>query len=469
MSTQGRSPGWGRARGQGLLAFSLAALLVAGGAAARRAGPAGAPPAAPPATRSGQWLCPHGGGSGWEAMIALANPGTQDVWARLTPLSEGKPGAPIEVTVPAGAQVLEPVPADSASSATYVEIFGGWASTGWLLRAASPAIGLGAEPCAPDGSTTWYAAEPTTQKGEAATLVVMNPFARVAVFDVVLYQPDQAPYRDPDWSDVQLKPGSSKALRIDRKVPGKDVVGAVVLAKDGRVAVATLGVTEGGGVRSALAATAASSIWSLGTALGTGQSSLLVFAPGADAVRFGAVLRSENAPQAAGGLVDVRQIALTTMMYPVITDAPSGIDMTVAQGPPVVAALRSDGQSTDDAATGGLTRPATAWVVPPTVWGSPSVPALVVSNPGDAPVQVTLRLLSEEGAGAEPITLDLPAGTTLQVPAAFLEAEPHASVLVLASGPVVAFGVSTSGGKQAIADYAIAAGVPIPAWAIPTG
>lgn len=455
-----------RRRGQGLVAIVLVGLAVAGAIVAVRLGAAPAPTGPVPSARSGEWLCPHGGGKGWTAQVVLANPGAATVQVRITSLADdAKPTTPLTVDIPAGATLARDVPATSTTSATYVEVFGGWVAASWLVRGAEPAIGLGAEACASAGGDRWVTTESTTQEGETASLIVMNPYASGAVFDVTLYQPDEPPLRDPDWASLELRPGRSLALRLDQKVAGKDAVAAVVEVRSGRVGVATLGATEGGGVRSVLGVPAASSSWSVGTQWGTGQSSLVIFVPGEDAVRFGATLRSQRPPQVAGGLVDVRQSSLSTQAYPVSTDGPSVIEVRSVDDATVVVALRSQGESDDDAATTGLVAPATAWVVGPTVAGSPSYAGTIVVNPTDAPAEVTLQALGKEGP-EDPLVLTLPAGGTARIGEGFRNADPTAAVLVTASSPVVAFGASTSAGTFGLSLYAVLGGVPIPDWVL---
>ncbi|HEX6844973.1 MAG TPA: DUF5719 family protein [Actinomycetota bacterium] len=457
-----------RRRGQGLLALVLVALALVGASAAARLGPASPTSGGEPTVRSGEWLCPHGGGEGWTAEVVVTNPGDRPVQARVSALGpDAKPEEPVTLTVAAGAQLRREVPAAGPDSATYVEVFGGWASASWLLRAAEPDVGLGAEACAPAGAQRWLTTESTTQEGEHAFLVVMNPYASGAVFDVTLHQPDEPPLRDPDWSDIELRAGRATALRLDAKVVGKDTVAAIVDVRAGRVAVATLGVTEGGGVRSVLGATAEADTWATGTAWGTGQARILVLVPGENAVRFGAVLRSSRAPQTAGGLVDVRQTSLSTQAYPVIADGPSSIEVQTADGALVVAALRADGQSDDDAATAGASRASTAWIVPPTVGDEPAFSDLILANPGEAPIDATLTLLGVDGPGATR-TVTVPAGGTATVDEDFREADPRASVLVLGEGPLFATAAATSGGVRGLSLYALASGTPIPAWAVPS-
>lgn len=456
-----------RSPGQGVLAVVVAAVVVAGGVAAERRGPGSPAPASPGEAVSSTWLCPHGGGPGWTGTIALANPGTASVHVRLTSLSDRAPGAPTDLTVPAGGEVLQDVPATSRASATYVEAFGGWIGAGWQVRAADPEIGLGAEPCAPSAARTWYAPESTTQRGQKAFLVVMNPYAVDAVFSVALFSPDLPPLRDTEWSDIVLPAGRSVALRVDQKIVDEDAVGAQLDTKVGRVVVATLGVTDGGGVRSVLGTTAPTGAAFLPTAAGAGQSSLVMFVPGEQGLRFGATQLSKEPPQPAGALTEVQQPGQSAATYPIITAGPSSVDV-LGQGPTLfVAALRAEGQSDDDAATGGAVAAAPTWVVMPTVAEEPSFPGLVVANPGNEDVTVTLRLLTPDGTAGGTTTFALAPSHAVGVPSAFLDTSPRASVVVSATGDVVALGGATSSGIRGLSLYALAIGIPVPDGAFP--
>lgn len=450
-------------RGWGIVAIAVAAALAVAGLAAERIGPATPAAATAGTAASSIWICPHGGGRGWSATLALANPGPAAVRARITGLSAGPPDGSQTVTVEAGTEVLVPIEAVAEESATSVEVFGGWIAAGWMLVAGEPDVGMSAEACAPAAGSTWYTTEPSSESGERAMLVVANPFAAAAVFDVVLFSPDNPPLRDPDLSDLVLKGGRSMALPISRKIVGEAAVGAVVQAKVGRLAVGTLSVTQGGGVRGALGTTTPAATWYLPTAGGAGQSTLVTFVPDERGLRFGARLLSEREPQAAGDLVDAQQHGASTQVSPVITEGPSSIVVAAFGEGSIVAAQRAAGQSVDDAATGGTTAPWPTWVIVPTVVSETSVPAIVVANPGSAPVTVTLRLLPPEGegAGAE-VSFEIDPSMVAGAPSGFLEGSPQAAVLVEASGPVVAAGASTSGGRSGLTLFAISTGAVVP-------
>jgi len=458
-----------RAGGRGVLALVLAALAVAGAVAADRLGPAtpGAPPATDMAT-SGVWLCPHGGGSGWSGTIAIANPGANAVDVRLTPIGSGAPGAPIEVAVPAGREVLQEVPATQRASATYVESFGGWVGVGWQVSTTGKEVGLGAEPCAPGPSTTWYMTDAATGQGHQAFLVLMNPFAQQAVYDVTLYQPGRPPARPEAWTGAVLAGGRSVALDLDKQVLGRDPVGVEVDVSKGKIAAGSLGVTSTGGVTSVVGAPALSSTWYLPVGAGVGQSSVAVLVPEDDGALFSGTLLSSQPAQAAGNLTEVQQSGRSTAAYQVLTTGAAAVQLTTQQDVPILAALRSAGRSVDDAATGGVPAPAPVWLVPPTVRGDPALPGLVIVNPGTDAVEVTLRLLPEGKADAgEPVTFSVPGQHAIAAPATFLAKDPMGAVLVRATGDVVALGASTSEGKHGLTMYGLAAGVPVPAVALP--
>lgn len=450
-------------KGWGLVAVVVAGGLALGGMAADRVGPATPSDGPVPSAVSSVWVCPHGGGEGWEGWIALANPGDAPVRARLSGLTSSPRNGSRSVTVPPGSEVLQPVEAGLPESATVVEVFGGWLAVGWLVRADDPDTGISAEPCSDAVGATWYTTESTSEDGERATLVVANPFAAPAVFDVVLFSPDNPPLRDPDWSDLVLRGGRSMALEISRKVVGEEAVAAVVQAKVGRIAVGTLGVTTDGGVRGVLGTMTPASTWYLPAGGGSGQSSLVTFVPEDQGVRFGARLLGEEGPQAAGDLVEAQQQGASTRVSPVVVQGPASIVAAASADRTFVTAQRAAGQSADDAATGGTAVAWPAWVVLPTVAVEPSFPGLVVSNPGAEIVTVTLRLLPPEGEGSpEEITFQVEPSSSGGAPEGFLERSPQAAVLVTADAPVIAAGASTSSGVRGLSWYAISLGVPVP-------
>jgi hypothetical protein len=97
----------------------------------------------------------------------------------------------------------------------------------------------------------------------------------------------------------------------------------------------------------------------------------------------------------------------------------------------------------------------------PAVFGAPSHPGLVLANPGTAPAEVTLTVLAP--GVATPVTVTVPPRSTVLAPQAFVEAASEVAVLAVAgSGTFVPGAVSSSLGREGLATYAAALGIPVP-------
>ncbi|MEO8423717.1 MAG: DUF5719 family protein [Actinomycetota bacterium] len=455
-----------RGRGQGLLALAVLLVVVGGGFAFQRGVGVATPPQAVAATSSsGAWFCPHGGGpKEWKATLFLANPGEAPVAARVTSISARKPGNPRDVTVPPQATVSVSVPAKGREASTFVEYFDGWVAASWVTQGGGGEIGVGAEPCASATAPTWYVSDGTTEQGEDAYLVVMNPFAVDAVFDVVLFTPKRAPIRNSALTDHVLRPGKSVAFRLNAFAEGDPAVGAEVEVSLGRVAVSSTGITRDGGIRDVIGSTQAGPQAYLPVGGGAGQSTIDLMVPGEDQVDFGATLLSGGAPVPAGGLTEASQNPTSARPYPVTFSGLSSVDV-VAQADGVFAAtLRSAGFGNDSGATGGAAEPASDWVVLPAIVGEPARPRIVLVNPGNASLTVTIHALLFEGdTPTADATLTIPGGSVGQVPPVFLEGLHGSAVEIRSSdGDILALAASTSLGVKGLSTYALAMGVAVP-------
>jgi hypothetical protein len=447
------------------VAIAFMVLVVGGGIALERGlGPHTPLPTAATVTGSGAWLCPHGGGpEGWKATLWLANPGTADVTTRITSMSARRPAAPFDVDVPAQTTIAVEVPAIGREASTFVEYFGGWIAAGWVTQGGGGEIGVGAEPCAPDAGRKWFAPDGTTEKGEDAYVVVMNPFAQDAVFDVVLLTPRRAAIRSSELSDVVLHAGKSVAFRVNAFAEGEPAVGAEVDVSLGRVAISSLGVSRESGIRSVIGQTDVAPQAFLPAGAGSGQSTLVLMVPGDRQVSFGATLLSADPPTPAGGLTEAAQNPTSARPYPVTTSGASSIDVVSQESVPFVAIQRAIGVGNDDAATGGGAKPGSGWLVLPAVAGEPSRPGLVIVNPGNATVTVTLHTLAPEGFTPPPdITLVVPAGSVRTAPPDFLVENTRSAIEVRAEGgDVIAMAASTSLGNEGLSTYALSMGVVV--------
>ena len=451
-----------RSRGRLGLAVLTVLVVVAAGVAVDRAGPEARPEPARVAASSGAWLCPHGGGPDWQTDLYVANPGETAAEIRVTPLAAKHGGQAQAFTVAPGSEIQVPTVSSDPASSSFVEYFGGWVAVGWVTHAGGSASGVAAEPCAPEPGTRWFAADGSTEQGQEADLVVMNPFDVDAVIDVAVLSQSRAPIRDSALTDVRIAPHRSALLRLNQVSADEPAAAAEVVVRTGRVAVSSLGISRDGGIRSALAVRSPSGEVLLAGTQDVGQSTLAVMVPSEQEVRFGAVLLSSGHPDTAGGITETTLSGPSARAYPIITKGPSLVDVRTYGGAAIVAVRRSEGQSLDPGATGGTAEPAASWVVLPTVAGEPSTPGMVLGNPGSSPLEVSLTLLGASGT-IDRIAVTVAATSAVDVPAAFLAQEPTAAVVAVSSGGAfVATGASSSTGQFGIAGYAVAAGVAVP-------
>jgi hypothetical protein len=450
-----------RSRGQGLVAIAIVVAVVVGGLALERAvGVRHLPSTPAPGLASGSWICPHGGGKGWSAFLFIANPGSEPVLARITPLGRRGAAPPQDLEVPAGSTVRVEVPAEGPDAATFVERFGAWVGVGWVtVSGAEPQPGAGAEPCAPGGGRTWYLADGAADQGQSTDLTVANPFGVDAVVDVVLVAKDRAPIRDTALTSVVVRAGRSRAIPLSRFVAGERAVGAIVQARVGRVAIAGTVRVRGAGYRQLLGQAATWSEPIVPMIGGTGQAELEIVRAAGSPTPFDATVISSSGARPAGDLVEQVVDPTSAQTFPVVAEGPVAVHVAAPGGATLAASLRAAGPN--DVGAIGWARPAKAWLVLPTVAGEPSRPGLVVVNPGGEPATVTMRVLGPDGPGAE-ATIEVGAGSAASAPASLRDAGADAALLVASDVPVVAAGGSTSLGNVGASAFALALGIPVP-------
>jgi Family of unknown function (DUF5719) len=457
--------GVGVRRLQTLLAILVPVALIAGAAYAQRELTPRSFEALERPESSGAWFCPHGGGpQGWDVQLQVANPGTRTATIRVRPLGNDNPGEPETLEVEPGAFVRVPVPGDDRGSASVVEWFGQWVAVGWLADAGGEETGVAAEPCGSAAGDRWLLPDGVTEtEDDEAYLVVMNPFAREAVFSVTLLG-RREPVQHSSTTDVALRPFRSTAFRLGGILSGEPTVAAVVDVSVGRVAAASLGLTVSGGIRSALGY------------LGTPPANL-TFPGGGDAGRTqlpvmnasstleggrvsvnGEILGKGQPPQAFAGLAESSLPPMSARTFPATTSVPSSVRVTVS-GQRMAAVRRTFGTVSDQAAVTGA-EPASSWVVLPTVAGSPSHPGLFLANPGTEPAEVTLSFLSP--GPDQQVTVTVPPRSTAEAPDRFLSVAPEVGVLATAeSGTFIPASASYSLGLEGFAGFAVALGIPI--------
>jgi uncharacterized protein DUF5719 len=449
---------------QTLVAILVPVVLLAGAAYAQRELTPSFAVAERPES-SGAWFCPHGGGpEGWDVQLQVANPGNRTATIRVLALGQDKPGEAETMQVDPGAFVRIPVSGDGRGSASMVEWFGQWVAVGWIAHAGGEETGVAAEPCAPAAGDRWLLPDGVTEtEDDEAYLVVMNPFAREAVFSVTLLG-RREPVQHSSTTDVALKPFRSTAFRLGQILSGEPTVAAIVDVSVGRVAAASLGVTLSGGVRSALGylgTPPADLTFPGGGDAGRTQLPVMNASPTQEGERAsvdGEILGEGQPPQAFAGLAESSLPPMSARTFPATTSVPSSIRLEVS-GDRMAAVRRTFGTVSDQAAVTGA-EPASSWIVLPTVAGSPSHPGLVLANPGTEPAEVTLSFLAP--GPDQQVTVTVPPQSTAEAPEEFLSIAPEVGVLATASsGTFVPASASYSLGVEGFAGYAVALGIPI--------
>lgn len=452
---------------QTLVAILVPVVLLAGAAYAdRELGTRDFEPGTPRSVSSGVWLCPHGGGpEGWQVFLQVANPGERTATVRVRSLGKDKPAEPETVELEPGSFARFPVPAEGRGSASIVEWFGDWVAVGWLAHAGGGEGGVAVEPCAPAAGQRWLLPDGTTQtEGDADFVVVMNPFAREAVFSITLLSERKEPVQHSSLTDVVLRPFRSVAFNVNDVVLGEPTVSSLVRVSVGRVAAATLGVSGTGGIRSALGylGVPPPSLTFPGGA-DAGRSQLIVMNAAATTddqrVTLAGDIVGDGASQPFAGLSDsgIPNSAARTFLS--ATSGTTSIELDV-KGDEIAAVRRTFGTASDQAAVTGA-EPSAAWVVLPAVAGDPSNPGLVLSNPGSEPAVITLRYLAPGPADEVSVTVE--PGSTVQAPEAFLRLAPEVGVLAEASsGTFIPASASYSLGPEGVATYAVALGIAVP-------
>ncbi|MEX0832707.1 MAG: DUF5719 family protein [Actinomycetota bacterium] len=422
-----------------------------------------APGDLPPSERSatGGWFCPHGGGKDWNVTLQVANPGDEAVRVRTTTFAEdGVSEVPNLVSVEPGANREISVPSTDKAASSFIEYFGGWVGAAWVTETDS---GVAAEPCLADVADALFLPDGTTERGENAFVVVVNPFDIDAVFNLTILREGDEPVTLDDWTGFVLKPRHSVLFHLNEAALGAPTAAAKLDVSLGRVAAASIGTASGGGIRSAigiLGPPPARSIMSGGS--DTGETQVIIANSTRNRGRFEVrIVGSEKGrvlPEQARKL-DAR----SAHSFPFVTEGPSGIDVRGQAGFGVAAARRSFSGQGDRGATSGVAAPASDWLVLPAGLKGPLEPRLVISNPGEEEAEVTVTLLGESGPLQDPgpETFRVGPGRTAVLPSKITEKAPRAAALVEASsGEVVASFATYSANRNG---YAVSAGLPIPA------
>jgi hypothetical protein len=468
-------------RGRVALSAVLAAAVVAAGVAFDRVlGPkppaeAGFPAAS---TTSGGWFCPHGGGEGWRAWIVAANPGRGQADVTITTFGRRRPQEAEEV-VPPGTQRYFEVPAEGMASASVLEFYGTSVYAGMVTRRADGA-GLAAEPCAAEAAQQWYVPEGTSVRGQAAHVVVVNPFAQEAVVDVTIVT-DADVIRHGNLTGVVVEPHQARAFDLNRFALGEESLVAEVHAALGRVAVAGLGVGKDAGLRSVLGVDDPATSWVFPGAADADPTNVMIAAPTEsvplrvltqDAKGSTVVLEEESVAGRSAETFEVPQEGAGVLvegegptpfvagrrLAPTAPDEPPTRDRR--RDRPRDRGRRNGGRDrpeeappADLASTAGLPGGGRAWVSLSPLPEDGGTSTVVLQNPGRTTARGRMLLVGEDGPLSEPVDFSLQAGHTV---ADGTGEKPVSLFVRLTSGQIAVAQVATVDGG-----FAVSAAIPV--------
>jgi len=393
----------------------------------------------------------------------VTNPNTTSVLVRLTTFGSKGVLARSTFEVPPSTQVQRSVPAGEPGAATEVEYFGGWVGAGTVVRTHSSPPSSAASRCAASPSRRGFVTDANTASGATAYLIVMNPFAQAATFDVTIRTDKRPPVRPGSLSPLVLPARSSTAVKLDDFVlqaPTERLVTADVSVTVGRAVAGGL-VVSGSGVRAEVAQSDPATRWVLPAGKYSGTSTITVVNASSRRADLEVVAQGASSQKALPGVSNV-SVGAGSVRAIDVEPSSVGLVLRSTNGVPVVAARRLTGTGGDVATEAGANRAGTGWMILPSESPSGGKSFLVLENPGDRTAHVALRFLGRSGPiqarGVDRV--DVPAGRTIVVDLSVSTGKKPISVVVTAAGEsVVAASASYPGGG---AGYTATLGEPIP-------
>ena len=439
---------------------SVVAVVIASGLILDRlVGPNAAAQGAPQGSPSGALLCPHGGQSGGQGWVVIANPGPRAVRARLTQLGKDGARSVSAFTVGAFTEVYREVAADDPSSATEVEYFGGPLGAVAIIQSSGQPGGVAAERCEPSARRNWFVMDVLTGKDQTGYLVVMNPFDEAAEFDVIL-RTEKRRLEPGPLSPYVLAPRHSVGIPVNQYLlqgPGEDSLTAQVIQRMGRVVAGGVELSPTG-IRAEAGLPVADTRWVLPAAGDAGTRHLVVLNGGRARADISIVAQGPSGQR----VVSVPE-GLSVGADEVRTFEPgrlknAGLLVEADNDRPVAVSLRLTGPFGGTAGLNGASSSAARWLIMPALPPSGGKAFLVIQNPGPRQVQVSFRLIGTKGAVVGSISpRAIPGARTIRV--ALPQGDRPISALVTAEGgTIVASIASYSSGR---ASYAATLGMPM--------
>jgi hypothetical protein len=446
-----------------LAVATVAAVMVGSGIGLERAVGIRQPaPGSPHSATTGGWFCPHGGGDGWRAWVAIANPNPEPVSIRITTFGRRGVRARLDDVVPGSTLVYRPVPARSGGEGTEVEYFGGWVGAGWVIQRSGEDSFLGGSRCADAPSPTWFLTDLPTARGQTARLELMNPFGEDATVGVVLRTDQRAAVRPGPLSPYVVPAGTSTEVRLNQfllQAPGEKVVSAELEVQLGRVVAGAVTIS-GDGVATEVGEPREATRWSVPGAAFAGGSTLSLLNAKGRRSDISVIAQSASQQRVLSGVDGLSLSRGEATAFAIADETAAGLFVESMNKQPIAAGRRLFGTNAEPALVAGSPSPSARWLLLPTLPPRGGQATMVLQNPTREPVSVEIRLLGSSGSlFAANRTLTVPAGRAVTVDLAQMAGTVPVSALVTATtGTVVVGGASYGPGG---AGYAATLAVPV--------
>lgn len=366
--------------------------------------------------RSSAWFCTgvtSTGDGAANGTVVVANAGARRLTGTVTVVPSQGDTRQLNLSVaPSGRSTVRLVDVVTAPYVSaLVELDGGEAV---VELAASGPLGETATACASSASTTWYFAEGVTTRDAVEVISLFNPFPEDAIVDLVFIT-EEGEVTPQALTGLSVRGRGMTAINVGEHVQRRVQVSAQITARAGRLVASRLQTFDGSdgrkGLSLALGAAAAGDVWYFPEGFLTEglTERFQLFNPGRDEARTSVELTLEQG-SAEPIVLTVPGQSRVTLLANDEARIPKGVAHAVTvrstNDVPVVVERTVDAVSpaprTGLAITTGARVTAERWVVAAGQADDATEEWLVLQNPGDRPVRVSVTLLDDGVAVVPP-------------------------------------------------------------------
>jgi Family of unknown function (DUF5719) len=324
-----------------------------------------------------------------------------------------------------------------------------------VVRSDGSPARLAAERCESAPRRAWYLLDEPTGPGDTAFVVVMNPFAEDASFDLSV-KTEQRTIAPSSLSPYVLRARSSVAFRMNDialEGPGEQTVAVKIVPRIGRVIAGGL-VQSVSGIRAEAGGAVPARALTIPAGGYGAPVDLVLWNPGAFKALVSVIASGRKGQSVATGPNEIALAPGEVRTLGLSGLSGAGLIVRSDNRQPISAELRVAGPAGDQAAATGSPSPARTWLVLPPLPPTGGRSFVVLQNPGHSAARATIQLLGPSGAVSAPrlTAVTVPPGRTISVPLAPAVGTRALTAVVRAEGgTIVAGSASYSSGGAAYA------------------